>query len=63
MLSEMKTSSLKQRQKTATTSDISTTFDILTTSKLFCRINKSFSFYENLYLFFLYFKRKINFYQ
>ena len=63
MLSEMKASSLKLRQKNVTTSDISTTFDILTTSKLFSRINKKISFYENLYLFFFYFKRKINFYQ
>ena len=52
MLSEMKASSLKQRQKTVNNSDISTAFDILTTSKLFCPINKKFSFYENLYLFF-----------
>ena len=52
MLSEKNASSLKQRQKTLTTSDISTTFDILTTSKLFCRINKNLSFYGNFYLFF-----------
>ena len=51
MLSEMKASSLKQRQKTVTTSDISTAFDILTTSKLFCRINKKILYYENLYFF------------
>ena len=38
----MKASSLKRRQKIVTTSDISTTFDNLTTSKLFCRRNKNF---------------------
>ena len=31
----MKANSLKQRQKTVTTSDILTTLDILTTSKLY----------------------------
>ena len=35
MLSEMNASSLKQRKKTVTTSDISTMLDILTTSKLY----------------------------
>ena len=46
MLSEMKASSLKQRQKIATFSDISTTLDILTTSKLFHQTNKKYYFYE-----------------
>ena len=52
MLSEMKAISLKQRQKIVTTSDILITFDILTTTKPFCRRNKKFLFYENLYSFF-----------
>ena len=46
MLSEMKTSSLKQRQKTVTTSDISTTLEILTTPKLYRQKNKNYSFNE-----------------
>ena len=46
MLSETKASSFKQRQKTVTTSDISTTLDILTTSKLYRQKNKNNSFYE-----------------
>ena len=44
MLSEMKASSLKQREKTVTTSDILNTFEILTISKLFCQINQIFRF-------------------
>ena len=47
MLSETKKSSLKQKQKTVTTSDILTTLDILTTSKLYRQKNKNNSFYEN----------------
>ena len=50
MLSETKTSSLKQRQKTVTTSEISTTFDFLTISKIYRQINENNSCYENLYL-------------
>ena len=46
MFSEMKTSSLKQKQKTVTISDISPTLDILTTSKLFHQINKKYYFYK-----------------
>ena len=61
MLSEMYASSLKQRQKTVITSDISITFDILTKSKLFCRINEKILFYENLCLFFFYLNERLTF--
>ena len=46
VLSETKTSFLKQRKKTVTTNDISTTFDIFTISKLYRLTNKNYYFYE-----------------
>ena len=46
MLSETITSFLNQKKKTVTTNDISTTFDIFTTSKLYRLTNESYYFYE-----------------
>ena len=50
VLSETKTSFLKQRKKTVTTNDISTTFDIFTISKLYRLTNKNYYFYEKCIL-------------